>query len=53
VSSSDPGQGPLPIGAAAPDFKLRHTFEESVGLQDLLAKGPVVVAFYVFDFGNI
>ncbi len=45
--------GPLPTGAIAPDFTLRRTFEETVTLSDLLARGPVVVAFYVFDFGNI
>ena len=44
---------PLVVGAQAPDFALRRTFEESVSLADLLAKGPAVVAFYVFDFGNI
>jgi peroxiredoxin len=44
---------PLPIGAHAPDFTLRRTFEETVTLSDLLSRGPVVVAFYVFDFGNI
>jgi peroxiredoxin len=44
---------PLVVGAKAPDFTLRRTFEESVSLHDLLAKGPAVVAFYVFDFGNI
>ena len=43
----------LSIGAKAPDFTLRRTFEESVSLGGLLEKGPVVVAFYVFDFGNI
>ncbi len=45
--------GPLPIGALAPDFTLRRTFEEMVSLSDLLTRGPVVVVFYVFDFGNI
>ena len=44
---------PLPIGTTAPDFTLRRTFEETVTLSDLLTRGPVVVAFYVFDFGNI
>ena len=44
---------PLIVGAKAPNFTLRRTFEESVDLGDLLEKGPVVVAFYVFDFGNI
>jgi peroxiredoxin len=32
---------------------LRRTFEETVSLDDLLGRGPVVVVFYVFDFGNI
>ena len=44
---------PLAVGAIAPDFTLRHTFEKTVTLSDLLTRGPVVVAFYVFDFGNI
>jgi len=43
----------LPIGAKAPSFSLRRTFDETVSLDDLLRRGPVVVAFYVFDFGNI
>jgi len=51
--TSDPGQGSLLVGAHAPDFILRRTFEESVSLGDLLSRGPVVVGFYVFDFGNI
>ena len=37
----------------APDFELRHTFEVNVRLSDLLARGPVVLAFYVFDFGPV
>jgi peroxiredoxin len=44
---------PLPVGVTAPDFTLRRTFEETVSLSQLLKRGPVVVAFYVFDFGNI
>ena len=36
----------------APDFTLRRTFEESVSLAELLARGPVLLHFYVFDFGN-
>ncbi|HEY4606991.1 MAG TPA: hypothetical protein VIH55_05020 [Acidimicrobiia bacterium] len=44
---------PLPVGAAAPGFSLRRTFEETVELVDLLERGPVAVIFYVFDFGNI
>ena len=44
---------PLPVGATAPGFVLRRTFKESVDLAHLLERGPVVVAFYVFDFGDI
>ncbi|HJQ91848.1 MAG TPA: hypothetical protein VJ950_09080 [Acidimicrobiia bacterium] len=43
----------MSVGATAPGFTLRRTFEESVSLHELAARGPVVVAFYVFDFGNI
>jgi peroxiredoxin len=41
------------VGARAPGFDLRRTFKETVSLDKLLEKGPVVVAFYVFDFGDI
>ena len=40
-------------GDRAPTFSLRRTFEEDVALARLLERGPVVVAFYVFDFGNV
>lgn len=39
------------VGDPAPDFTLRRTFEESISLSDLLSKGPLLLAFYVFDFG--
>jgi peroxiredoxin len=42
----------LDVGNAAPDFTLRRTFDESVSLGDLLAHGPVVLVFYVFDYGE-
>ena len=44
---------PLRIGDRAPLFDLRRTFKESVTLEGLLERGPVVVVFYVFDFGDI
>jgi peroxiredoxin len=50
---TETASGPLPIGAKAPSFTLRRTFEDSVRLDDLLSRGPAVVVFYVFDFGNI
>lgn len=39
------------VGDPAPHFTLRRTFEESISLADLLATGPLLLAFYVFDFG--
>ena len=41
------------VGDPAPDFTLRRTFEESVNLSDLRTRGPVLVHFYVFDFGGV
>jgi peroxiredoxin len=41
------------VGEIAPDFKLRRTFEEEVSLSGLLRRGPVVLAFYVFDYGPV
>lgn len=46
------GAHPRP-GERAPGFTLRHTFEEDVSLQAVLQAGPVLLAFYVFDFGGI
>ena len=41
------------VGDPAPDFTLRHTFTEQVTLADRWRRGPVVLAFYVFDFGSV
>lgn len=41
------------VGAPAPGFSVRRTFEENVELGALLKRGPVVLAFYVFDFGDV
>jgi peroxiredoxin len=48
-----PGAGTLEVGDPAPGFRLRRTFEESVSLEDLLAQGPLLLLFYVFDFGDV
>lgn len=40
------------VGDDAPDFTLRRTFDESVSLSGLLERGPVVLVFYVFDYGE-
>ena len=44
---------PPAIGGAAPHFRLRKTLEDTVALDELLAGGPVLLVFYVFDFGDI
>ena len=44
---------PLDVGTRAPTFRLRKTFDEKLGLEDLLADGPLLLAFYVFDFGSV
>jgi peroxiredoxin len=41
------------VGDRAPDFRLRHTFEADVGLAETRERGPVVLLFYVFDFGSV
>ncbi len=41
------------VGDRAPEFTLPRTFEESVSLAELLRRGPVLLHFYVFDFGTI
>ncbi len=45
-------QSTVGVGDRAPDFRLRHTFETDVDLGGTLARGPVVLVFYVFDFGG-
>jgi peroxiredoxin len=44
---------PLEVGSRAPSFRLRKTFDEKIALEDLLADGPLLLAFYVFDFGSV
>jgi peroxiredoxin len=41
------------VGDPAPDFRLRHTFEADVGLAETRERGPVLLVFYVFDFGGL
>lgn len=48
-----PEQGAPGVGDRAPHFELRRTFEESLSLNDLLEKGSLLLAFYVFDFGPV
>jgi peroxiredoxin len=50
---TSPGAAPAPpaVGDPAPDFTLRHTFGHDLNLHAALSEGPVLLAFYVFDFG--
>ena len=41
------------VGDRAPSFSLRKTFEEKISLEHLLERGPLLLAFYVFDFGSV
>lgn len=43
----------IEVGDRAPGFTLRRTFNEDVALDDVLAKGPALLIFYVFDFGHV
>ncbi len=49
---SHPRPTPVSVGERAPDFRLRHTFTSEVSLSETLATGPVLLVFYVFDFGH-
>jgi peroxiredoxin len=40
------------IGELAPDFSLRRGLDEYVRLRELRERGPVLLLFYVFDFGD-
>lgn len=57
-SSSGPGEAKadgaalVHVGDTAPDFTLRWTFDRSFTLSEALVSGPVLVVFYVFDFGR-
>jgi peroxiredoxin len=41
------------VGDPAPSFTLRKTFDEKISLEHLLEHGPLLLAFYVFDFGSV
>jgi len=46
-------QTPLKVGDKAPLFTLPSTLGEPISLADCLEKGPVVLAWYLFDFGRV
>jgi peroxiredoxin len=43
----------LNVGDRAPDFQLRAHTGETVTLSEELKRGPVVLAWYLFDFGRV
>ncbi|MGF1668142.1 MAG: hypothetical protein ACFCVC_17925 [Acidimicrobiia bacterium] len=47
-----PRSAPIEVGEPAPEFRLRHTFTTTASLSETLTTGPVLLAFYVFDFGH-
>ena len=44
---------PIGVGDQAPRFILPASNGEAVSLDDCLASGPVVLLWYVFDFGRV
>ena len=43
----------LKVGDRAPLFNLPSSTGEPVDLSEYLSRGPVVLAWYLFDFGRI
>lgn len=48
-----PAMTPLKVGDKAPLFTLPSTLGQPISLADYLEKGPVVLAWYLFDFGRV
>jgi peroxiredoxin len=48
-----PDSRSLKVGDRAPLFTLPSSTGQPVDLAELLARGPVVVAWYLFDFGRV
>ena len=46
-------QTPLTVGDGAPDFTLPSSLGRPVALAECLRQGPVVLAWYLFDFGRV
>jgi len=46
-------QQPLTVGERAPDFTLPSSIGQPIALAEYLERGPVVIAWYLFDFGRI
>jgi peroxiredoxin len=48
-----PDSRSLGVGDRAPLFSLPSSTGQPVVLADQLARGPVVLAWYLFDFGRV
>jgi peroxiredoxin len=46
-------QQPLAVGDPCPRFTLPSSLGRPVALADHLRNGPVVLAWYLFDFGRV
>lgn len=46
-------QAPLGVGDRVPLFVLPSSLGQPVALADYLQRGPVVLAWYLFDFGRV
>jgi len=41
------------VGESAPDFALPRSLDAVLTLSECLAQSPVLLHFYVFDFGTV
>jgi peroxiredoxin len=48
-----PDSRSLKVGARAPTFTLPSSTGKPVDLTEYLTRGPVVLAWYPFDFGRV
>lgn len=44
---------PLAVGEPAPRFTLPSSLGQPISLDEMLQEGPVVLAWYLFDFGRV
>jgi hypothetical protein len=54
ANKEEEGCMPVPqVGEAAPDFTLPRSLDVVLTLSECLKHGPVLLHFYVFDFGTV
>jgi peroxiredoxin len=52
-NSTDATPGGLPLGAPAPDFRLRDQFGQDVALSDFRGSKAVAIVFFPWAFSNV